>query len=124
MVDLATLLDDLDSVARRHDGRVIRPPFEVTPIFMPGFERGSCPLFIVTRQAEGLLNLLTAIPMKNDEKFFWVVPGFAAGYEDIVDPATRSRCSRPSTPADSSRSGRRDERAASGSWLASNAAAG
>ena len=33
--------------------------------------------FVVTREAEGLVNLVTAIPMKNDEKFFWAVPGFA-----------------------------------------------
>ena len=69
------------------DERVIQPPFDVTPIFVPSFEGGSCSLFIVTREAEGLLNLVTAIPMKNDETFFWVVPGFAAGYEEFVGPA-------------------------------------
>jgi hypothetical protein len=52
---------------------------------MPGFEGGSCPLFVVTREAGGLVNLVTAIPMKNDETFFWAVPGFAAGYEEVVD---------------------------------------
>ena len=65
-------------------GRVVRPPFETTPIFMPGFERGCCPLFIIKRQAEGVLDLLTALPCKNDEKFYWGVSGFAAGHEDIV----------------------------------------
>jgi hypothetical protein len=65
-------------------GRVIRPSFDVTQIFMPGFERGSCPLFVVTREASGFVNLVTAIPVKNDETFFWAVPGFAAGCEELV----------------------------------------
>ena len=38
VVDHATLVDDLDSVLDAMSGRVIQPPFEVTPIFMPGFE--------------------------------------------------------------------------------------
>ena len=85
VVDHATLLDDLDPIARRHDGRVARPPFETTPIFMPGFEGGTCPLFVIKRHTEGVLDLLTALPCKNDETFFWVVSGFAAGHEDIVN---------------------------------------
>ena len=65
-------------------GRVIQPPFEVTPIFMPGFEAGFCSLFAVTREAEGLVDLMTAIPVQNDEILFWAVPGFAAGHEELV----------------------------------------
>jgi hypothetical protein len=85
VVDHATLLDDLDSVVSAMRGSVIRPPFEVTPIFSPGFETGtSCPLFVVTRKAGGLLNLMTAIPVKNDETFFWAVPGFAADCGELV----------------------------------------
>jgi hypothetical protein len=84
VVDHATLVDDLDSVLGAVSGRVIRPQFHVTPIFMPGFEGGSCPLFVVTREAEGLVNLVTSIPMKNDETLFWAVPGFAAGCEELV----------------------------------------
>jgi hypothetical protein len=81
VVDHATLLEDLDSVC----GRVIRPPFEVTPIFSPGFETGaSCPLFVLARKAGGLLKLMTAIPVKNDETFLWAVPGFAADCEELV----------------------------------------
>jgi hypothetical protein len=85
VVDHATLVDDVDSVLAAMRGRVIRPRFDVTTIFMPGFEAGSCPLFVVTREAGGLVNLVTAIPMKNDETFFWAVPGFAAGCEEFVD---------------------------------------
>ena len=85
VVDHATLLDDLDFVVGNMRGRVIRLPFEVTPIFSPGFETGtSCPLFVVTRKAGGLLNLMTAIPVRNDETFFWVVPGFAADCGELV----------------------------------------
>ena len=85
VVDHATLLDDLDSVVGAMRGRVIRPPFEVTPIFSPGFETGaSCPLFVFTRKAGGLLKLMTAIPVKNDETFLWAVPGFAADCEELV----------------------------------------
>ena len=87
VVDLAALVGDVDSVLADTNERFIQPPFDVTPIFMPGFEGASCPLFIVTRESEGLVNLVTAIPMKNDEAFFWVVPGFAAGYEEFVGPA-------------------------------------
>ena len=87
VVDHAPLVDDMDFVLADMNERFIQPPFDVTPIFVPGFEGGSCPLFIVTREAEGLVNLVTAIPMKNDETFFWVVPGFAAGYEEFVGPA-------------------------------------
>ena len=87
VVDLAALVGDVDFVLADMNERFIQPPFDVTPIFMPGFEGASCPLFIVTREAEGLVNLVTAIPMKNDETFFWVVPGFAAGYEEFVGPA-------------------------------------
>ena len=79
VVDHATLVDDLDSDRRRHDGRVIRPPFEVTPIFMPGFEGGSCPLFIVKRHAEGVLEPADCASVKNDEKFYWGVSGFRRG---------------------------------------------
>jgi hypothetical protein len=84
VVDYDTLVDDLDSVLDAMSGRIIHPPFDVTPIFMPGFAEDSCPLFIVTREAEGLVNLLTAIPMKNDETFFWVVMGFPADYEELA----------------------------------------
>jgi hypothetical protein len=85
VVDHATLVDDLDPFADAMAGSDIQPPFDVTPIFMPGFEGGSCPLFVVTRQAGDPVNLVTAIPVKNDETFFWAVPGFAAGYEELVD---------------------------------------
>ena len=85
VVDHATLLDDLDPIAHAMTGRVARPPFETTPIFMPGFEGGTCPLFVIKRHTEGVLDLLTALPCKNDETFFWVVSGFAAGHEDIVN---------------------------------------
>ena len=85
VVDHVTLVDDVDSVLDVVRGHVIQPPFDVTPIFKRGFEGGSCPLFIVTREVGGLVNLVTAIPMKNDGTFFWVVPGFAAGYEELVD---------------------------------------
>ena len=85
VVDHATLIDDRDLIVDAMTGRVVRSPFETTPIFMPGFERGCCPLFIVKRHAEGVLDLLTALPCKNDEKFYWGVPGFAAGHEDIVN---------------------------------------
>jgi hypothetical protein len=83
VVDYATLVDDLTFIVDAMSGRVIQPPFDVTPIFMPGFAGGSCPLFIVTREAEGLVDLMTAIPMKNDEKFFWVVPGFPQDCEEL-----------------------------------------
>jgi hypothetical protein len=43
-----------------------------------------CPLFVVTREAEGLVDLMTAIPVQNDETLFWAVPGFAAGHEELV----------------------------------------
>ena len=69
VVDHATLVDDLDSVLDDMRGRVIRPPFEVTPIFMPGFERGSCPLFIVKRRAEGRRQSADCDSVKNDETF-------------------------------------------------------
>jgi hypothetical protein len=84
VVDYPTLVDDLDSVLDAIRGRIIQPPFDVTPIFMPGFVEGSCPLFIVTREATGLFNLMTAIPMKNDETFSWVVPGFPADCEELA----------------------------------------
>ena len=84
VVDYLTLVDDLDSVLDAMRVRVIQPPFDVTPIFMPGFAGGSCPLFIVTREAAGLFSLMTAIPMKNDETFFWVVPGFPADCEELA----------------------------------------
>jgi hypothetical protein len=85
VVEHAALVDDLNSVLAYVNERFIQPPFDVTPIFMPGFEGGSCPLFIVSRDAEGLVNLVSAIPMKNDETFFWVVSGFAAGHEELID---------------------------------------
>ena len=88
VVDHATLLDDLDPIAHAITGRVVRPPFETTPIFMPGFEGGSCPLFVIKRHAEGVLDLLTALPCKNDETFYWVVSGFAAGHEDVIGAYT------------------------------------
>jgi hypothetical protein len=84
VVDYATLVDDVDFVLAAMRGRVIQPPFDVTPIFMPGFEDGSCPLFVITREAETRVSLMTAIPMKTDETFFWAVPGFAAGYEELI----------------------------------------
>ena len=85
VVDHATLLDDLDSVVGTMRGRIIRPPFEVTPIFSPGFETGaSCPLFVFRRKAGGLLKLMTAIPVKTDETFLWAVPGFAADCEELA----------------------------------------
>jgi hypothetical protein len=88
VVDHATLLDDLDPIARAMTGRVARPPFETTPIFMPGFEGGTCPLFVIKRHTEGVLDLLTALPCKNDETFYWVVSGFAAGHEDVIGAYT------------------------------------
>jgi hypothetical protein len=42
-------------------------------------------LFVVTREAAGLVNLVTAIPMKNDETLIWAVPGFATGSEEFID---------------------------------------
>ena len=88
VVDHATLVDDLDPIADAMTGRVVQPPFEVTPVFMPGFEGRSCPLFIIKRHAKGVLDLLTALPLKNDEKFYWGVSGFAAGCEDLVGAYT------------------------------------
>ena len=46
VVDLAALVGDVDAVLADMNERVIQPPFDVTPIFMPGFEGGSCPLFL------------------------------------------------------------------------------
>ena len=43
VVDHATLVDDMDSVLADMSERVIQPPFEVTPIFMPGFEEALLP---------------------------------------------------------------------------------
>jgi hypothetical protein len=85
VVDHAPPVDDMDFILADMNERFIQPPFDVTPIFVPGFEGDSCPLFIVTREAEGLVNLVTAIPWKNDEAFFWIVPGFAAGEEELID---------------------------------------
>ena len=87
VVDHATLVDDVDSVLDLMRGRVIQPPFEVTPIFMPGFE-GYCPLFIIKRHAGGVINLLTALPLRNNEEFYWGVCGFAAGHEDLFGSYT------------------------------------
>jgi hypothetical protein len=87
VVDYPTLVDDLDSLLDAIRGPIIQPPFDVTPIFIPGFVEGSCPLFIVTREATGLFNLfnlMTAIPMKNDETFYWVSPGFPADCEELA----------------------------------------
>ena len=47
-----TLIDDFDHVFAVADELVIRPPFDVTPIFVPGFEASSCPLFVVMREAQ------------------------------------------------------------------------
>jgi hypothetical protein len=88
VIDHATLVDDLDPIANAMTGRIVRPPFETTPIFMPGFEGGSCPLFIIERHAGGVIDLLTVLPLKNDEKFYWGVSGFAAGHEDLVGAYT------------------------------------
>jgi hypothetical protein len=88
VVDHATLIDDLDPIADTMTGRIVRPPFETTPIFMPGFEGGSCPLFIIKRHTGGVVDLLTALPLKNNEKFYWGVSGFAAGCEDLVGAYT------------------------------------
>jgi hypothetical protein len=84
VVDHATLVDDLDSVLGGMRGRVVRTPFETTAIFMPGFEAGSCPLFIITRKTDGLISFTTAIPMRNSETFFWAAPGFAADCDGTV----------------------------------------
>jgi hypothetical protein len=88
VVDHATLVDDLNPIANAMTGRIVRPPFETTPIFIPGFEGGSCPLFIIKRHARGVVDLLTALPLRNNEKFYWGVSGFAAGYEDLVGAYT------------------------------------
>ena len=79
-----TLVDEVYYFHEDMTERVIRPPFEVTPIFMPGFVAGTCPLFIVTGEAEGRVNLMTAFPLQNDETFYWGVPGFAPGNEELV----------------------------------------
>ncbi len=79
----ATLLDDLDLVADAMARGVVRPLFEVTPIFMPDFE-GYCPLFIIKRQGGEVVDLLTTLPLKNDEKFYSGVSSVAAGHEDLV----------------------------------------
>ena len=84
VVDHATLVDDLDSVLAGMRGRVVRTPFETTAIFTPGFEAGSCPLFIITRKTHGLISFTTAIPMRNSETFFWAAPGFAADCDGTV----------------------------------------
>ena len=83
VIDHATLIDDLGPIADAMTGRVVRPPFETTPVFMPGLE-GCCPLFIIERHAKGVLDLLTALPLRNEEKFYWGVSGFAAGRQDLV----------------------------------------
>jgi hypothetical protein len=83
VVDHAALVDDVDSVLANMNDCVIQPPFDVTPIFMPGFEAGSCPLFVVMREP-GVVNVMTAVPVMNDETSFWAVPGFAAGCEEIA----------------------------------------
>ena len=84
VVDYATLVDDLDFISDAMRGRAIRVPFDVTPIFMPSFA-GGCPLFVVTREAEDFVNLMTAVPMKSDETFCWAVPGFAGDYEELAE---------------------------------------
>jgi hypothetical protein len=88
VVDHATLVDDLNPIANAMTGRIVRTPFETTPIFMPGFEGGSCPLFIIKRHAGGVVDLLTALPLRNDEKFYWGVSGFAAGHENVISAYT------------------------------------
>jgi hypothetical protein len=76
VVDYATLVDDLGSLMEAMKERAIWPPFDVTPIFMPGCARDVCPLFVITRETENLFGLTTAIPMKHRETLFWAVPGF------------------------------------------------
>jgi hypothetical protein len=83
VVDHATLIDDLNGVLDDMDGRVIQPPFDVTPIFMPGLEGRFCPLFIVTRETSTTISLMTAFPTRNAETFFWGVTGFAKGSEKM-----------------------------------------
>jgi hypothetical protein len=84
VVDAMTLMDDLGSVFGAAGGLGAQPPFDVTPIFMPGFAGGVCLLFILTRDAGNVTGLRTAIPSRNDETFYWAAPGFAAGAEEIV----------------------------------------
>jgi hypothetical protein len=69
VVDHATLIDDLAGVLDGMNGRVIQPPFDVTPIFMPGLEGSYCPLFIVTRETSTTISD-DAFPARNAETFF------------------------------------------------------
>jgi hypothetical protein len=74
VVDHATLVDDVDSVLDLMRGRVVRPPFDVTPIFVPGYIGDTCPLFVITREAGGCVKLMTALLVKNSGQLFWRVP--------------------------------------------------
>jgi hypothetical protein len=74
VIDHATLLADWNSVFEIMRGRDVQPPFDVTPIFMPGYLGDTCPLFVITREAGGLVNVMTALPVKNSGQLFWSVP--------------------------------------------------
>jgi hypothetical protein len=84
IVDYATMLADWDSAFEVMRGRVVQPPFDVTPIFVPGYIGDTCPLFVITREAGGFVKLMTALLVKNSGQLFWRVPDSAVN-EEIAD---------------------------------------
>jgi hypothetical protein len=66
---------DVRSILDNPTERGLHPPFDITPIFVTGFDGGTCPLFIVKREAEGRVSVTTLLPSKDDEGFLWSVVG-------------------------------------------------
>ena len=81
VIDYATLLADWDLVFEIMRGRDVQPPFDVTPIFLPGYLGDTCPLFVITRETGGLVNVMSALPVKNSGQLFWSVPDSVANKE-------------------------------------------